>query len=282
MAIAPKFEDVVVTPAKAKEWLDTNESNRNVSRKVVEAYARDMTNGRWKYTGDPIRFDQDGNLIDGQHRLEAVIVSGQKQKFHVVHGILRDHRRVIDTGRKRSVADNAFMDYGVKNAPQVTAAARVILRWRNGTLRQTSQMKLSEAEVYDFVIENDATLQEAASYAQKLRRIITITGASATAAYHETRLVDAIAAEEFWDKVLSGVELKVGDPALAFRNAIARLGTKHEDRSLLSLELAARAWRTYLKGNATGGRLVIKTLRQIKEADFNIRLIGDNGDNSEE
>jgi hypothetical protein len=63
-------ELVEITPAMAREWLEKNiENNRGVGAQVVDAYARDMLAGKWYIPGDPIRFDEDGNLIDGQHRL---------------------------------------------------------------------------------------------------------------------------------------------------------------------------------------------------------------------
>lgn len=270
MAPAIRYEDVRVTPTKAKEWLDLNDGNRIISPKVVAAYARDMAKGDWLFNPSPISFDTDGKLVDGQHRLLAVIQSGMPQKFHVAYNIPREHRKVIDIGRKRSVADNLVMDYGIKNASQVTAAGRIIIRWRMGTLRSTGTIKISEPEVYEFVVENDETLQEAASFAQKLRRTLPIPIAASTAAYHETMRVDEVAAKVFWDKIMTGAELKVGDPVLSLRSAVTRLGTKHEDRSLINLELIVRAWRVHLKGQTSGKTFTLKILRQIKEADFAI------------
>ena len=45
-----------VTPKQAQAWLDRNVGNRAVSEKAVSNYARDMTEGRWAYTGDSIKF----------------------------------------------------------------------------------------------------------------------------------------------------------------------------------------------------------------------------------
>jgi hypothetical protein len=67
---------IEVTPELAARWLKNNFRNRSVREDVVSAYARDMANGRWVYTHQGIAFNDRDELIDGQHRLHAVILSG--------------------------------------------------------------------------------------------------------------------------------------------------------------------------------------------------------------
>lgn len=64
----------VVTPAMATKWLEEgNTHNRKVRDSVVMRYAADMKAGRWKQTHQGIAFNGDGTLLDGQHRLFAII-----------------------------------------------------------------------------------------------------------------------------------------------------------------------------------------------------------------
>ena len=67
---------VTITPEEAAKMLETNQRNRNVSKNAVAAMARDMTAGHWRLNGEAIRIDGDGNLIDGQHRFSACVMSG--------------------------------------------------------------------------------------------------------------------------------------------------------------------------------------------------------------
>lgn len=74
---------VKVTPEMADELLALNdEKNRRLSRHTVEKYAEDMSSGRWGRTNtNPIGVMVDDNgrivsLLDGQHRLAAVVMSG--------------------------------------------------------------------------------------------------------------------------------------------------------------------------------------------------------------
>lgn len=271
-ATSVSYEEVTVSPQLAKEWLDRTveqgKTNRKLSNVTVSAYQRDMEEDRWKFNAVPIIFDENDLLADGQHRLWAVIRSGLPQQFLVARGVPAENRRTIDIGRKRSVADNLVMDFGVHNSSQVASASRMIIKWQNGKLRASNSYKITDAEITAFVLDNNDLLQESASYAQKLRRAIPISLTSATAAHHETSRVDPRKAEVFWTQAVTGAGLQIGDPALSFRNAIVRIGSKHEDRSLLNLELAVRAWRYHVAERKTGQNFLRKSLGQIRERDF--------------
>jgi hypothetical protein len=66
-------EIVEVTPALAASCLDKNENNRPVNWNYVSQLARDMVAGRFAVAHQGIAFDTNGKLIDGQHRLWAII-----------------------------------------------------------------------------------------------------------------------------------------------------------------------------------------------------------------
>jgi len=62
-----------VTPKKAAEWLEANTANRPISTSVVRGFAEAMRRGEWVVTHQGIAFDVNGVLIDGQHRLAAIV-----------------------------------------------------------------------------------------------------------------------------------------------------------------------------------------------------------------
>lgn len=77
----PVFTIETVTPMKAARWLKRNIANRRVSPKVVRNYAGDMSRGEWLLNGEAIKFDRDGNLLDGQHRLGAIVHNGKSVRL---------------------------------------------------------------------------------------------------------------------------------------------------------------------------------------------------------
>ena len=95
---------VNVTPDMAEKWLSRNiEHNRKINDERVNAYAREMKDGKWLVTGQAIQFDENGVLIDGQHRLQAVIKAQTPVQMLVTKGLSPMAINVIDTMQARSV-----------------------------------------------------------------------------------------------------------------------------------------------------------------------------------
>lgn len=168
-----EIKRIEVTPTLAAEYLQKNfADNRNLRNSTIDRYASDMKNGRWTETGETIKFDQYGNLIDGQHRLHAVIKSGQTITFFVASG-LEDAAAVnIDIGAKRSFAD-ALKITGHDGflILKGTLAKRILLyeAGRNALTSKTDaktysgrttagqKKQVTTAEIVDYVQKNDLT-----------------------------------------------------------------------------------------------------------------------------
>jgi hypothetical protein len=106
----PKVVDV--TPDMATKWLEGNTHNRKLRQSHVDKYARDMKAGRWMATHQGIAFDEDGKLIDGQHRLWAVIESGCTVPMMVFNGLPRGTQLVVDDHLKRNILDSVALVMG--------------------------------------------------------------------------------------------------------------------------------------------------------------------------
>ena len=114
-----------ITPEKAKEYLAHNTNNyRSLMPATVKAYAADMAAGRWEINGEPIAFDENGTLKNGQHRLNAIMASGETIPILVVRGIPKD-TDIYDFGKTRTVAQ-----WGKANSKTVhgamSGAARIL------------------------------------------------------------------------------------------------------------------------------------------------------------
>lgn len=105
----------LVTPAIAKEYIEANISNRRVKTPILDRYANDMANGRWKmFTGETIKISKSGRILDGQHRLLAVIKSNQSIYFDFAINLDDNVFDVIDTGSSRNASDT-FKVKGIKH-----------------------------------------------------------------------------------------------------------------------------------------------------------------------
>lgn len=95
-----------ITPIIAKEYLTLNPHNRKIMMSKVKVLARDMRNGAFKLTHQGIAFDENGNLLDGQHRLSAIVMSDMTLQMVVARGLPRETIRTMDGGTKRSVSNH--------------------------------------------------------------------------------------------------------------------------------------------------------------------------------
>ena len=100
---------ILITPEMAQKCLSKNPLNRRIDPVVVRRYAEEMRTSRWRITHQGICFDENGNLLDGQHRLAAIVKCGIAQWMFVVKGVPRTSCPAIDTGRMRSLSNHAQM-----------------------------------------------------------------------------------------------------------------------------------------------------------------------------
>lgn len=119
---AVRSQWIDVTPAMAKKWLENNFVNRRVDDDTVKAYARDMINGVWVATHQGVAFNDKDELIDGQHRLYAIILAKKTIRMMVTFGLpceIKDAEMTtmdaVDRGRTRSVADQLRIQHNMPN-----------------------------------------------------------------------------------------------------------------------------------------------------------------------
>ncbi len=99
-------EYVFVTPQMAGEWLALNiDRNRNVKRSRISGDVRDIQNDSWVITGEAIKLDIDGRLVDGQNRCQAIVAAGKGAWVLVVRNISQDALVVLDSGSARNTGD---------------------------------------------------------------------------------------------------------------------------------------------------------------------------------
>ena len=107
-----RTEVVTITPEMAAEWLAKNISNRPLRMSTVEHYASQISRGKWQRTHQGICFDRHGNLIDGQHRLHAIVMAGVSAVIMVtwLDSDVATMSYMVDHGAKRSVSDILQVD----------------------------------------------------------------------------------------------------------------------------------------------------------------------------
>jgi hypothetical protein len=95
----------LITPAVAKAWLTRNVVNRPVCKRNLAKFKWALRNGAFQCTPQGLAFNLRGELVDGQHRLRAVVDTGIAAPMRVTFGFDGDVRDAFDIGKSRSIAD---------------------------------------------------------------------------------------------------------------------------------------------------------------------------------
>jgi len=114
-----------VNGTTAGKWLERNTANRPLRRHTVERYARLMREDRWFLTPDAIAFNEEGDLLNGQHRLNAVVLSGTAQRFIIARYLPAEAFPFLDDRNVRRLPDHLAMQ-GYAQANELSAAVRAI------------------------------------------------------------------------------------------------------------------------------------------------------------
>jgi len=243
---------VKVTPELAREWLDTViDGQRKVSPYRVRRYAEIMKRDEWELTHQPIAFDRDGRLMDGSHRLSAVVLADVAAEFMVAFEADRQTFEVIDTGYVRTAG--AFISgAGLSYGTVIGAGARAVLLYEHRAelprLWSTPECRrrFTVANVIDEVLANESQYRQHAAYAQRLRQACN---AHASSVISGITLIERYTRrskktfKEFRDQLLDGVGLDFGDPILTYRNRQIRRKGSPPSRGVQSLE----DWQRYLE-----------------------------------
>lgn len=246
-AMEPTAVRVPISPTMARDMLKRNTHNRNINNRYVDDLVRDMLAGNFKENGDTIRFDVNGVLIDGQHKLTAIALAGVTIWIFVVTGLAPDVQDTIDGGRKRSPSDVLTLA-GEENASALASITRLAWMWDNGDRKFSGNATPTRSEIADY-LKSNPSLRRSAQVAVAARKKFPVMIQSATGLCHH--LFNRISPDEtvwFMERCASGLGLDSGDPEQAFRLRLIKdreeKVSKHPHRQTSMMVSAWNAKRT--------------------------------------
>lgn len=148
-----KAHIVNMTPELAAELLAKNPHNRPLSKPYVRELRRELEEGRWKTTHQGVAVDEDGNVLDGQHRLTAIVESGITVEMLLAEGVARDAFGAIDQHRKRTGGQILAMSGVSRDAPRMIAMARAILQVVYGNSKVSNTAAAEYAVLHQLALE---------------------------------------------------------------------------------------------------------------------------------
>lgn len=241
-----------VNPVMASDLLENVGKNRHVTEDRVKLYARQMKEGEWQLTGEPIIIDQEGRLADGQHRLWAVIESGETVEMAVVRGVEPDNFNYMNTGKTRSLADILTIN-GYTHVHQLASMSNLILSYEmNGKFSsQRRERRPAPYQVLRWLEDNETVLdylKKGGNLAVKLSSP-RYSAALVGALWFILAAVDSEDAESFFGQLAQGLFTEAGDPIYSLRERLLNNGKNRSEYTRNELAaLTFKAWNAWRKG----------------------------------
>lgn len=240
---------VKFTPKMAREILD----NRNTRNRPISAYARDkimiaLESGEFVTNGETIVFDEDGVLVNGQHRLQAIWESGIPASIYCIFDVPSTSFQTIDTNKTRSGADTLAVN-GYRNRFILSSAARLLsqhVRGRRAGRSKSAVDRASNTRTLK-VVAAHPRLADVCADSHKFRNLASPAGIAFV--WYVCNEIDAQKASTFFMQLLSGEGLSRGMPAHTLRE---RLLTNRSGSARISpdeeLALIIKAAAAYFDG----------------------------------
>lgn len=133
---------------------------RNVSEVHKGNLGKVIALGRFLLTHQGVAIAEDGYLLDGQHRILAVLEEGLPIAILTARNVPNEVFPVIDTGRRRTVGQ-IFGMRGVKDPTNISSAVRILYWYDNEPAKEKwFSRTLSEPELLDMHLDKYVTLED--------------------------------------------------------------------------------------------------------------------------
>ena len=240
---------MTITPTLAAHWVEQfNLRNRKMSEKIVDEYATHLLDGEWRLNGESIKFDTAGNLIDGQHRLAAVVKSGKAMTTLVVWGLDEESYETVDTGKKRITADAMHRD-GEANSTLLAATLGVQWRFDRGYIAssiKTGKYKPSTVALKETLIRHPLIRVSVSWVGRTKARRLAPTSILAFAHY-QFSVLDPVLCEQFFHALTYGEDLGSAHPIYRLRERLLDNRTsKGKLGNVYILALIIKTWNAWV------------------------------------
>lgn len=234
-----------VTPEMAKRFLDRNKGNRPISERNLNFICNAMSRNNFHLTGESIKIAQDGTLIDGQHRLLAIVKTNKAQRMLVITGLDNEAFKYIDTGKNRSAGDVLGIE-GMPYANLVAGMVRTIMYFNKGQYgKHDGKNGLSNADISAFAETNKDQLLESLRYGcDKKNKILSKVLLSSF--HYVFNKKNEVEADIFCNKLADGTGLSSDSPIYLLRQKLIQ--NARATRKMTKLEMNAlicKAWNAY-------------------------------------
>lgn len=236
----------MVTPAMAASWLKFQHRNRNIITQRVRTYAEAMRNGDWQLNGEGICFNTEGQLLNGQHRLAAVIQADCPVRLQITRGIANSAFATIDQGKPRTAA-NVFTAASVPSATEAAAVARLVCIWDRRHI--VSQGPKEAVPTATMLLEYYPQIADSVRFVGRVRARLRGLLPPSEIGFLHWLFGGTHRVERFFEAVADGEGLIGTDPQYRLRERlIGQLRHRARLGATMRLALAIKAWNASYQG----------------------------------
>lgn len=239
----------------ASAWLSKNTRNRPLNSRLIKRITSQIRNGEWALNGESIVWGSDGILIDGQHRLLAIVEAGVASPglpCVVVYGITPDAFKTVDSGQSRFAKDDLAL-LGYNNTALLASAAALLYVYKvHGTMLPAGVNRPTRSQTVETMLMEPG-LAKARQAAEAIhRKMPNVFKTQTSVLYHLFGEIDPELNELFWNLLADGSNLDKNSPILILRNRItASFVGSHVRNSYAAAEFAAlciKGWNAWIAG----------------------------------
>jgi len=220
-----QISEVTMTPEWASRILERNTHNRSVRPAVVRQIASDMACGRWLLTPQTVSVASDGTLLDGQHRLMAIVQSGQAVQMMLATDCPSECFAAIDTGQSRTPGDILKIE-GVSNYTHVASIIRLVHLYNTcpGNVWVGQLGALSKQQIVETYRADPDAWNEVTKLAMSFNKApcVQVSAVGAFLYLYQSSAApsadDQAFSRDYLKLYCTGEMLSAGNPVLAFRN----------------------------------------------------------------
>lgn len=252
----PECQWVIVSPELAMKWLDeANQNNRSARDHHVSRLAADMTEGRWRgQNGEAIRFDTEGRLVDGQHRLWASVTGNVSFETLLITKCDPADYSTIGIGAKKQFSDFLGPIHHEKNVHLLAAATRLVYMWQHGQLGKRNGDLFPSISELEVTLRDHPNIRESVNTVASMKDLKKIIQLSFSALIHYAGTLQNKSAtvESFLDRLATGLGLEADDAVYQLRRIILQqqgssIGKRRAGKEYI-LALMIKAWNLSKKG----------------------------------
>jgi hypothetical protein len=255
--------DLLIGPSEAKFLLKFNVRNRKMKDYHLNALSNDMSTrsnwnpdkSPWIYNAQSIEFDVNGNQINGQNRLTSIVKTGKIIPMKLFINVNSEAFKVYDTGANKN-ATSVLSKLGVKNPAMIAKTTKMYNAHKTGkgfseNVVKQSRRSMSNEDVYNTYM-TDSMIVKSVKFAKKYTKGFgKVLSSSDVSGFHrilsEKSQEDA---DEFIEKLCTGLGLESGSPILALRKRLIK--HKNDENYHLTSKnislLVRHAWNKFRRG----------------------------------